>query len=68
MLEKFAAKNINKRLVIVSMMIAVLAAGFWSGSRVPALNEKAIMGGDTQLEDPLSFEVLLVAQESDPLF
>ena len=38
MLAKFAAKNINKRLVIVSMMIAVLAAGFWSGSRVPALN------------------------------
>ena len=68
MLAKFATININKRLVIVSMMIAVLAAGFWSGSRVPALNEKAIMGGDTQLEDPLSFEVLLVAQESDPLF
>ena len=47
-------------------MLAI-AFNFWSGSRYPALNDKATMGGETRLEDSLSFEVLLEIQEGDPV-
>lgn len=59
------AANQNKRLIIVGILIFILAAGFWSGSRYPALDDKASMGGMTQLEDPLSFNALLELQEGD---
>jgi len=38
---------------------------FWSGSRYPSLDEKAIMGGQAALEDPITFEATLQAQPSD---
>lgn len=52
----------KKRLLIVSVLMAALAAGFWSGSRYPALNEKAEMGTETPLSG-LGFSSLL---EVDP--
>ena len=48
-------------------MIATLAVAFWSSSRYPQLNEKALMGGDAKLEDPLSFDAIVQLQEGDPL-
>jgi len=44
------------RLAIASAIVIVLAYLFWTGSRYPALDEKAMMSGAIQLEDPLGFE------------
>ena len=44
------------RLAIASLIVMLLAYLFWSGSRYPALDEKAMMSGAIQLEDPLGFE------------
>lgn len=52
----------NIRLTLAIIVIAVLAALFWSSSRYPALNEKALMSGAIELEDPLSFEAHLPVQ------
>jgi uncharacterized membrane protein YraQ (UPF0718 family) len=55
------------RILLVLTVLATTAAMFWSGSRYPSLNEKAIMGGSAALEDPLSFEASLQTQPGDPL-
>jgi len=44
------------RFLFALLIVAVLAYLFWTGSRYPALNEKAMMSGAIQLEDALSFE------------
>lgn len=44
------------RFLLALLIVAVLAYLFWTGSRYPALNEKAMMSGAIQLEDALSFE------------
>lgn len=44
------------RLPLVIVLTIALAVLFWSGSRYPALQEKALMGGDTPLSG-LSFDV-----------
>ena len=49
------------------MLLSISAIVFWSGSRYPSLDEKAIMGGSATLEDPLSFEATLQAQPGDEL-
>ena len=57
--------NYNKRILFVFAVIVVVAATFWSGSRYPSLDEKAIMGGSARLEDPLSFEASFQIQPGD---
>jgi hypothetical protein len=52
----------NKRVLFVLAVIIATAVTFWSGSRYPSLDEKAIMGGSAQLEDPLSFEASIQIQ------
>lgn len=42
--------------VLAALIVGVLAWQFWTGSRYPSLNEKAMMSGAIQLEDALSFE------------
>ncbi|NOQ87468.1 MAG: RNA-binding protein [Gammaproteobacteria bacterium] len=59
--------NSQKRLVIISILMLAIAFNFWSGSRYPALNDKATMGGETRLEDSLSFEVMLEIQQGDSI-
>ncbi len=59
------ALKFNKRILIVVGVIVVAAGAFWSGSRYPSLDEKAIMGGSAQLEDPLAFEASIQIQPSD---
>ena len=44
------------RLSIAGLIVVVLAYLFWTGSRYPALDEKAMMSGAILLEDALSFE------------
>jgi len=46
----------QKRVLLASLLIAVLAYLFWTSSRYPALDEKLLMSGAIQLEDGLSFE------------
>lgn len=60
--------NSNKRLIIIGLLLLYIAFNFWGGSRYPALNDKATMGGETKLEDTLSFEVVLESQEGDPVY
>lgn len=47
----------NKRLILIALSIIVIAFFFWTGSRYPQLNEKAMMGGDTPIEG-ISFDVV----------
>lgn len=42
--------------MLSGFILLVLAYLFWTGSRYPALDEKAMMSGAIQLEDPLGFE------------
>lgn len=44
------------RLILSLLILGSLTYLFWTGSRYPALNEKLMMSGAIQLEDPLSFE------------
>ncbi len=46
----------RKRFFLAALIVVVLAYLFWTGSRYPALDEKAMMAGAIQLEDSLSFE------------
>ena len=46
----------NKRMVLVGVWILIVASLFWTCSRYPDLDSKALVGGDAMLEDPLSFE------------
>ncbi len=57
--------NSHKRLIIIGLLLFTIGFNFWGGSRYPALNDKATMGGETRLEDSLSFEVVLEIQEGD---
>ena len=59
------APAINKRVLLVLTVIVVTAVTFWSGSRYPSLDQKAIMGGSAALEDPLSFEASIQIQPDD---
>ncbi|MEL7186378.1 MAG: permease [Pseudomonadota bacterium] len=54
--------RINKRVLILLTLIVATATVFWTGSRYPSLDQKAIMGGSAALEDPLAFEASLQIQ------
>lgn len=53
-----AAPRRDYRLPLVILLTVLLAAYFWTQSRYPALEEKALMGGDTPLSG-LAFDVAL---------
>lgn len=55
-MAEFIQKPYEKRFFLALLIVAILAYLFWTGSRYPALNEKAMMSGAIQLEDVLSFE------------
>ena len=55
-MEHVVARPFEKRFFLALLLVAIIAAQFWTSSRYPALNEKAMMSGAIQLEDPLSFE------------
>ena len=54
----------DKRLLLSGVLIFALAVGFWSGSRVPQLNEKAAMGTEVAM-DTLGFDTVLEIQPDD---
>lgn len=61
-----AVKTLDRRIIIGALLITMLAAGFWSGSRVPALNEKATMGTEINFNE-LGFDTVFEIQPDDNL-
>ncbi len=57
----------TKRLTLSLMLLTVLCLTFWLSSRVPALNEKAMMGGSASLTS-LSFDILYEPDDSAPIY
>ncbi len=55
-MSELVARPFEKRFALALLLVAVIAFQFWTQSRYPSLNEKAMMSGAIQLEDPLSFE------------
>lgn len=55
-MQLLVLRPFGKRFVLALLLLATLAVQFWTQSRYPALDEKAMMSGAIQLEDPLSFE------------
>ncbi|MCG6904419.1 MAG: FG-GAP-like repeat-containing protein [Rhodobacter sp.] len=51
-------RSSERRLIFALLTVVVLAALFWTQSRYPQLDEKAMMSGAIQLEDPISFDVI----------
>lgn len=56
------------RLVLSFGLVVVIAGFFWAESRIPSLNDKALVSGSIQLEDPLSFEALLPVYDTMPMW
>jgi uncharacterized membrane protein YraQ (UPF0718 family) len=56
------------RILLAALLVAVLAFYFWTQSRYPQLNDKAVMSGTIQLEDPLSFEAAIQFEPTAPLW
>ncbi|WP_291844243.1 FG-GAP-like repeat-containing protein [Maricaulis sp.] len=59
MIGHVVERGASRRLIFAAFLVGLLAYLFWTESRYPSLDEKAMMGGAIQLEDPLSFEALI---------
>ncbi|MEL6886693.1 MAG: FG-GAP-like repeat-containing protein [Pseudomonadota bacterium] len=59
MIARLVLPGHGPRFLLALGLLVVLAVLFWTGSRYPALDEKAMMSGAIQLEDSLSFEALV---------
>jgi len=57
----------KKRVLIVLLMIILVAGFFWTQSRYPALDEKALMVGAAIDADSLSFNAILTIEDSMPM-
>lgn len=55
----------NKAFLLTFLIVAGIAFEFWTGSRYPALDQKAMMAGTAGLE-PLGFDTVIVIEASDP--
>ena len=60
-------RPVDKRLVLVGLLLALTAVFFWTGSRYPSLNEKAMMGGDADVEGLAFTRVVEVAAGASTL-
>lgn len=55
----------NKAFILASLVVIGIAIQFWAGSRIPQLDQKAMMAGSAAIE-PISFNTVLIAEETDP--
>jgi uncharacterized membrane protein YraQ (UPF0718 family) len=67
-MDALVIRPYGKRFILALMLVAALAVQFWTQSRYPNLNEKAMMGNAIQLEDSLSFEALIPIRPEWPLW
>ena len=58
-------RSVDKRLVLASLLLALLAVAFWTGSRYPALDTKALMGGSADIEG-LAFDRVVAVDADAP--
>ena len=58
-----SAVESKARFFLAALIVFTLAYFFWTGSRYPALDEKAMMSGAIQLEDPIGFEAKIQLTE-----
>jgi len=54
-MSELVARYSERRLIFAVLLVVVLAMLFWTQSRYPQLDEKAMMSGAIVLEDPISF-------------
>ena len=54
----------DRRLVLAALLTAVIALYFWTQSRYPALDQKAIMGGNTDMSGIAFDQILEFAPKS----
>jgi uncharacterized membrane protein YraQ (UPF0718 family) len=57
----------NKCFVLACLLVVGIAIQFWAGSRLPALDQKAMMAGSAAIE-PLAFDTVFVVQDDDPIW
>jgi len=57
----------NKAFWLALLIVAGLGLEFWTGSRYPALDQKAMMAGTAGLE-PLGFDTVFVITDEDPIY
>jgi len=58
----------SKRVVLAVIVLLTIGIYFWTQSRYPNLDEKALMGGELKLQDPLSFEAKHALDPTWPLW
>lgn len=59
-------KRYRRRAAYACVLLVIIAALFWTTSRYPDLDDKALMGGAIKLEDPLSFEAAIPITDDLP--
>lgn len=57
----------DKRIILSVGLLLAIGLVFWAGSRYPALNQKALMGGSLELASPISFDAPLRAADDAPV-
>ncbi|KMW56435.1 hypothetical protein AIOL_001389 [Candidatus Rhodobacter oscarellae] len=67
-MTSLVARFTERRLALAVLLVAVLAVLFWTGSRYPQLDEKAMMSGAIQLEDPISFDIVFPVSPEMPVY
>jgi len=67
-MQSIIAKRTQLRFFIALLILALIAYFFWTSSRYPSLDDKAMMGGEIHLEDPLSFEAHWTVEPEFPLW
>ncbi len=67
-MQNIVAASNRTKATFALLFIVLLAVLFWTQSRYPALDDKALMSGAIQLEDPISFEAVLPVTPGMPLW
>ena len=67
-MDVIVLRPFGKRFALAVLLVAFLALNFWTTSRYPSLNDKAMMSGAIQLEDPISFEAMFPVLADYPVW
>jgi len=67
-MQSILVKNRGARFLIAAALLITVVALFWTSSRYPSLDDKALMGGAIHLEDPLSFEAVIPVEPDFPIW